>query len=82
MTVLDTVETMEEKDCMCISLKISRPEAAVADPTKLIIRDVISTYMSANAFLDSASFYIEKDESAHGGFDLNKDIKLSEGVGR
>ena len=41
---------------MCISLKISRPEAAVADPTKLIIRDVISTYISAGAFLDSACF--------------------------
>ena len=46
---------------MCISLKISRPEAAVADPTKLIVRDVVSTYMSANAFLDSASFNIERD---------------------
>jgi hypothetical protein len=34
MTVIDA---MTDCDCMCIALAVNRPEAAVADPSRLII---------------------------------------------
>jgi hypothetical protein len=47
MTTLDTVEVMQELDCMCIGLSIGRPEAAIADPSRLIIEEVFPSYLSA-----------------------------------
>ena len=67
---------------MCIALDVGRSEAAINDPSRLVIKDIVPTFMSGNAFLDSASFMIGKDENAHGGFDVKKEGKLSMGVGR
>ena len=36
MTAMNVIDAMEEGDCMCIALEISRSEAAIADPTKLL----------------------------------------------
>jgi hypothetical protein len=57
---------------MCLSLKISRSEACVADPSRLVIRKIIPTYISSDAFLDSATFALNNDPEAHGGFDKKK----------
>ena len=76
---------MKEGDCMSIGLKISRPEAAIADPSRLIIQDVLPTFMSVESFLQSAQFSISnaEDDEAHGGFDPKaKDGKLATGIGR
>jgi hypothetical protein len=67
---------------MCISLEVSRTEACVADPSRLIIRSIIPTYMSSDAFLDSAIFNISKNEEAHGGFDSKETGNLATGLGR
>ncbi len=82
LSVMDTLDCMEDADCMCLSLEIIRPEAAIADPTKLIIKDIIPTFMSASSFLDSAGFTLQRDELAHGGFSMKPGAKLAEGVGR
>lgn len=34
---MGVIEALQEQDCMCIGLSISRPEAAIADPSRLII---------------------------------------------
>ena len=47
---------MEIQDCMCIGLDVGRSEAAIADPSRLIIKDIIPTFMSADCFLDSSAF--------------------------
>jgi hypothetical protein len=69
---------------MCIGLSISRPEAAIADPSRLIIQDIHPTYISADSFLQSAQFNINSQgDEAHGGFQPNnKGAKLAMGVGR
>lgn len=54
---------------MCLGLDVGRSEAAIADPTRLLIKDIIPTFMTADSFLDSATFKINKDAMAHGGFD-------------
>lgn len=73
---------MEAADCMCLGLDIARSEACIADPTKLIIRDIIPTFMSADSFLDSSIFSIGRNKDAHGGFDIKGEGKLAQGVGR
>ena len=81
LSVVDALEALAEGDCMCMCLSIARSEAAVADPSKLVIRDVTPTFMTASAFLDSAGFLLQKDAGAHGGFG-REEGKLAEGVGR
>jgi len=71
---MNVIEAMQENDCMCIGLSIQRPEAAIADPSRLIIQDIYPTYITAESFLESAKFNIAKAvededaEGAHGGF--------------
>ena len=56
---------------MCLSLDIERSEGCIADPTLLKIKNIIPSFMSSDAFLDSSTFTLKKDETAHGGFSGN-----------
>ena len=70
---------------MCLSLDIERSEGCIADPTLLKIKNIIPSFMSSDAFLDSSTFTLKKDETAHGGFSGNplKDAPaLAQGLGR
>jgi hypothetical protein len=41
---------------LCIALDVGRSEAAIVDPSKLVIKDVFLSFMSSDAFLDFAAF--------------------------
>jgi hypothetical protein len=41
---------------MCLGLDVGRSEAAIADPSRLLIKDIIPTFMTADSFLDSSAF--------------------------
>jgi hypothetical protein len=56
LSVQDVIEVMEDGDCMCLALDISRPETSIVDPTKLVIKKIIPTFMSGDSFLDSTVF--------------------------
>ena len=84
---MNTIEALEEQDCMCIGLSVKRPEAAIADSSRLIINDIYPTYITAESFLQSAQFKIQNSlgdgSLAHGGFDIkHKDASLALGIGR
>ncbi len=68
VSTLDVVDAMEDRDCMCIGLSIHRPEAAIADPSRLVIEAVYPSYMTAQSFIAAATFNIQKKSLAHGGF--------------
>jgi hypothetical protein len=68
MSCNDLFEAMESGDCMCLGLDIARNEACIADPTRLIIKEIVPTFMTGDSFLDSAVFSLRKDSEAHGGF--------------
>lgn len=51
LSVVNTIEALEEQDCMCIGLDVVRPEAAIADASRLVIKDIFPTYMTAESFL-------------------------------
>ena len=80
MSCMSTVETMQSYDCMAIGLSITRPEAAIADPSRLIVHDIYPTYVSSESFLETAIFKLDnsqsnKDQDAyvHGGFSKKAD---------
>ena len=52
---------MEEGDCMCLGLEVERPEAAIADPSRLIIKEIIPYFTSADSFMESAKFKLAKN---------------------
>lgn len=68
----DTIDALQEGDCMCICLQISRSEATIQDPTKLVIKKIIPTYMSLDMFLESSTFMLKQNQDASGGFDYSK----------
>ena len=73
---------MEVQDCMCLGLDVGRSEAAVADPSRLVIKDIIPTFMTADSFLDSSAFQIGRNDQAHGGFTPSNQGNLAMGLGR
>lgn len=67
-------EMIDQTDCMSIGLIVRRPEAAIADPSRLIIDDIVPTYFSTKAFMDAANDKLEKDgQDAIGGFKQKKE---------
>ena len=46
-SVANTLEALEEGDCMCLGVKIKRPEAAIADSSRIVVVDVFPTYITA-----------------------------------
>jgi hypothetical protein len=67
---------------MCLCLQITRSEAVINDPTKLIIQGIVPNFMSLDSFLDSSIFNLKKDQDASGGFDYKNQGNLALGVGR
>lgn len=78
---MNTIEALESSDCMCLGLVVERPEAAVADATKLIIKDILPRFMTADTFLDSSIYKMKKNANAHGGFGKGTNPDLAPGVG-
>ena len=78
MSCNDVFEAMEAGDCMCLALDVARSEACIADPSRLVIKDIIPTFMTGDSFLDSSVFSLRKDAEAHGGFGgASKEGKLA-----
>lgn len=54
---------------MCLCLQISRSEAVINDPTKLIIQGIVPNFMSLDSFMDSSIFNLKNNQNAAGDFD-------------
>jgi len=52
---------MEDGDAMCIGLDIDRPEAAIADASRLVIKRIVPTYATVESYLQAAKFKMTKD---------------------
>lgn len=56
LSLSDALECVQNGDCLAIGLRVRRPEAAIADPSRVIIDDIFPTYVSTESFLESANF--------------------------
>jgi len=57
----DVFDAMEDGDAMCIGLDIDRPEAAIADASRLVIKRIVPTYATVESYLQAAKFKMSKD---------------------
>lgn len=48
------IEALKDEDCLCVTYDVSRSEAAVMDPTQIIIKDVLPSFIGVAPFLSSA----------------------------
>ena len=78
-TTSNWIDLLQDKDCLCLGLQVNRPQAAIADPSRVQIVSVSNSMMSAESFLDSVTFSLGSAynvEDSHGGF---KDVPVSQG---
>lgn len=54
----------------------------INDPSKLIIKSIVPTFMSVDSFLESSIFKLEENQDASGGYDYKKQGELALGIGR
>jgi len=79
----DVIEALQQGDCMCLALDIARSEQTIQDPSTIVIKDIIPTFMTADSFVQSAVFNISKQgDQAHSGFDAEGQGALALGLGR
>ena len=81
LTCYNFVEAMKDEDCLCITFDMIRPEIAMADATRITIKKIYPTIMSARAFMDSAKYALNKDSGASGGFSTETQGSIVKGVG-
>ena len=83
LSCMDVFEALEEGDCMCIGLDIERPEAAIADPSRLVIKRIVPTFATSESFLQSAQWKLSQGDQAavddHGGFKDGKEAPVDGG---
>lgn len=82
LSMCDVADLLQSGDCMGICLQITRSEAAINNPTKLVVHKIVPTFMSCDSFLESSIFHLEQDQQAHGGFDFKNQGSLALGIGR
>lgn len=82
MSQCDIVELLKEGDCMGLCLDIARSEAVISDPSKLIIKGIVPTFMSIDSFMESSIFKLSSNQDASGGFNYKNQGELALGVGR
>ena len=81
LSCLNALECLEQEDCLCLALSISRSEAAIADPTQIRIKEIIPAFISINSFLDFAEFSINAG-TADVSFDPKNTGEFAQGISR
>lgn len=84
LSTLSWLDAMRSGDCLCMTLDVSRPESAVADPTQLNVRAVNHSMLTGASFLESVQWALgsKTAEEAHGGFDRHAKAALVVGEAR
>jgi len=60
------VDAILDSDCICITFNVERSQAAIADPSQVVIKSVNKTQLTCESFMESAIFTKshEEDEKA------------------
>jgi len=68
LSCVDVFEAVEMGDCMCIGVEVEKPDAAIADPSRLIVKNIVPTYATSESFLQSTKFMkTQEEERGYGG---------------
>ena len=65
LSCMDVCDALEMGDAMCIGLEVEKPEAAIADPSRLKIKNIVPTYTTSESFLQSAKFNLSQNTRSY-----------------
>ena len=85
LTCVDYVDALKNSDCICLTVDIERPEAAIMDPSRVRIKSINPSFITAESFLEAVKFALENTSDpneCHGGFNANLNCKLFSGQSR
>jgi hypothetical protein len=85
LTCVDYIDALKNSDCICLTIDIERPEAAIMDPSRVIIKCINPSFITAESFLEAVKFALENTndpKDCHGGFNSNLNCKLFSGQSR
>ena len=58
LTCYDFIESMLEKDCLCLTFDVTRTEKAIVQPHSIKINAIYPTMITAHSFLDAVKYSI------------------------
>ncbi|KAJ3450159.1 hypothetical protein M0812_06326 [Anaeramoeba flamelloides] len=94
---LGWLEALKLGDCLCLSFDLGRNENAIADPSQIVIKEIFSSMISAQSYLDSVEYSLRlvtpsgdtngislgnSHVSVHGGFDTRNQGEIVKGQSR
>jgi hypothetical protein len=71
LNLTNMAETLKAGDCLCITFDIGRPEVAIQDASRIIIKQIYPSIICASAFLDSIKYSMTLNPNNSGGFDTS-----------
>jgi len=71
LNLTDMAETLKAGDCLCVTFDIGRPEVAIQDASRIIIKQIYPSIICASAFLDSIKYSMTLNPNNSGGFDTS-----------
>jgi len=74
------IEALKDEDCLCLTFNIGRSQAAIVDPSQIIIKDVYPSFLTAGSFFYSTEFALKKNKLAHGGYEKNAEGLIIKGA--
>ena len=74
------IDALADEDCLCLTFNIGRSQAAVVDPTQIIIKDIYPSFITAGSFFYSTEYALKKDKLAHGGYEKHAEGMIVKGA--
>ena len=74
------VDALADEDCLCLTFDIGRSQAAIMDPTQIIIKNVYPSFLTAGSFFFSTEYALKKDKLAHGGYEKHAEGMILKGA--
>lgn len=79
LTVQDPADAYSEGDSMCFTFDCGRSPTAVADPTKVVIKKILPSFITSEGFMDAAKM---AGAGSLGDFDKNSQACVIKSEGR
>ncbi|KAF9375247.1 hypothetical protein CPC16_000831 [Podila verticillata] len=76
------IEALQDGDCLCMTLDVTRSAAAIADASQLQIKSIFPTYLTSSMFTMALGHALSFDhpENVHGGFRQDTNASIAPGL--
>ncbi|KAG0347481.1 hypothetical protein BG005_000130 [Podila minutissima] len=76
------IEALQDGDCLCMTLDVTRSAATIADASQLQIKSIFPTYLTSSMFTMALGHALSSDhpENVHGGFRQDTNASIAPGL--